>query len=103
MTQEPDMNDSVAPLARESRQERAGRYARRTYLYGWATVVVVSLILLVALIAENTRRVKVGWVVGYSHVSLIFLVLFATVLGWVLGVATSIVFHRRTRAPRGRG
>ena len=81
----------------ESRREHAGRLARRGNLYAGAISCVVLLILIVVLIAENTRTVKVGWIFGYSHVSLIYLVLFATVLGWLLGVATSIVFHRRTR------
>jgi uncharacterized integral membrane protein len=87
-----------SPSQPESRRSRAGRYTRRTWLYTWTTLLVVALILLVILIAENTRRVKVGWIFGYSHVSLVFLILFATVLGWVLGVATSIIFRRRTRA-----
>jgi uncharacterized integral membrane protein len=59
--------------------------------------LVLLLVLLVILIAENTRRVKVGWILGYSHVSLVFLILFAAILGWLLGIATSVVFHRRTR------
>lgn len=55
------------------------------------------LVLLVLLVAENTRKVKVGWIFGYSHVSLVFLVLFAAILGWLLGIVTSVVFRRRTR------
>ena len=84
----------------ESRRSRAGRYARRTYLYTWVAVALTLLVLLVILIAENTRSVKVGWVFGYSHISLVYLVLFATVLGWLLGIATSSLFRRRTRQPR---
>jgi uncharacterized integral membrane protein len=59
--------------------------------------LVAILVLLVVLVAENTRRVKVGWILGYSHVSLVFLVLFAAILGWLLGIVTSVVFRRRTR------
>jgi uncharacterized integral membrane protein len=84
----------------ESRRERARRYTRRTRLYVWATVLVIALIAIVILVAENTRRVKVGWIFGYSEVSLVFLILFAAVLGWLLGLATSIVFRRITRPPR---
>ena len=90
----------MAASAEESRRDRAGRYARRTRLYTWTTVLVVVFVLLVILIAENTRSVKVGWIFGYSHVSLVYLVLFAAILGWLLGVATSILFRRRTRSPR---
>lgn len=41
---------------------------------------------------EESRRF------GYSHVSLVYLVLFAALLGWLLGVATSILFRRSTRS-----
>jgi uncharacterized integral membrane protein len=61
-------------------------------------VLVVVFVALVALVAENTRSVKVGWISGYSHVSLVYLVLFAAILGWLLGVATSILFGRSTRS-----
>ena len=94
---EPESTTAV-----ESRRDRAGRYARRTYLYTWVTVLVVLLVLLVVLIAENTRSVKVGWVFGYSHISLVYLVLIATLIGWLLGLATSSLFRRRTRRQLGR-
>jgi hypothetical protein len=38
---------------------------------------------------------------GTSHVSLVWLVLFAAILGWLLGLAATAAFHSRTRAPRG--
>jgi uncharacterized integral membrane protein len=90
----------VAAGAEESRRERAGRYARRTRLYTWTTVLVVVFVALVVLVAENTRSVKVGWIFGYSHVSPVYLVLFAAILGWLLGVATSILFRRSTRSTK---
>jgi uncharacterized integral membrane protein len=65
-------------------------------------VLVACLVLIVILVVENTRKVRVGWIFGYSDISLVYLVVFATVLGWILGVATSIAFRRRTRARRGR-
>lgn len=83
--------------APETRRSRAGRYTRRTWLYTWVGSLVGLLVLLVILIAENTRKVKVGWILGYSHVSLVFLILFAAILGWLLGIVTSVVFRRRTR------
>jgi uncharacterized integral membrane protein len=81
----------------EPRRQRAGRYARRTGLYAWATLFVVVLIAIVVLVVQNSSRVKVGWIFGHSHISLDFLVLFAAILGWILGIATSILFRRRTR------
>ena len=83
--------------AEESRRSRVGRYARRTYLYSRAAAMLGLLVVLVILIAENTRSVKVGWVFGYSHISLVYLVLIATLLGWLLGIMTSSLFRRRTR------
>jgi uncharacterized integral membrane protein len=91
---------SEQQVSPERSRDRVGRYARRTWLYAWTAVLVAVLVLLVVLIAENTRSVKVGWVFGYSHISLVFLVVFATLLGWLLGIATSILFRRRTRRPR---
>jgi uncharacterized integral membrane protein len=79
--------------------ERAGRYSRRTALYTWAILLVLALMALVALVVENTRTVKVGWIFGYSHISLVWLVLFAAILGWLLGLATSFVLRRRSRRP----
>ena len=96
---EPQQPEAPLPPQVERRRDRVGRQAHRARLYTWAVVLVTLLVLLVILVVENTRRVKVGWIFGYSHISLVFLVLFATVLGWLLGVATSIVFRRRTRRP----
>jgi len=43
--------------------------------------------------------VKLDWVVGSTHASLVWIILAAAVLGWLLGIATSIVFRYRTRRP----
>lgn len=95
----PQETDAAAPQAavQEGRLDRVRRYSRRTRLYATATLAVLALVGVVVLVAENTRRVKVGWIFGYSHISLVFLVLFAAILGWLLGIATSIAFRRRTR------
>jgi uncharacterized integral membrane protein len=58
---------------------------------------------LIGLAASNTAHVRVSWVFGSSHVSLVWLVLFAAVLGWLLGLAVSVRFQWLTRAPRRRG
>jgi uncharacterized integral membrane protein len=94
----PDPETTTTPSV-EARGARARRYASRTRLYTWAVLTAVLLVLFVVLVAENTRRVRVGWVFGYSRVSLVFLVVFATLLGWLLGIATSVIFRRRTRRP----
>ena len=58
---------------------------------------------LIALAASNTAQVKVNWVFGSSNVSLVWLVLFAAILGWVLGLVATAAFHWRTREPRQHG
>ncbi|HLY48178.1 MAG TPA: LapA family protein [Solirubrobacteraceae bacterium] len=87
----------------ETRVGRFRRKAHRTRLHGYAIVAVALVAFLIALAASNTAHVKVNWVFGSSHVSLVWLVLFAAILGWLLGLATSATFHWRTRAPRRRG
>jgi uncharacterized integral membrane protein len=98
-TTPPGPETSAPPTAvlDETRTARTKRHTRRAGLYTAAAVLAVALVLLVILIVQNTGRVRVGWVFGHSRVSLVFLVLFAALLGWVLGMATSIVFRRRTR------
>jgi len=81
----------------EPRAVRLRRHAHRTNLYAWAFIVVTLLVIVVALAAANTRQMKLSWVVGTSHASLVWIVVVATVLGWLLGLATGIVFRIRTR------
>ena len=87
----------------ETRVGRFRRKAHRSRLHGYAIVAVALVAFLIALAASNTAHVKVNWVFGSSHVSLVWLVLCAAILGWLLGLATSATFHWRTRAPRRRG
>ena len=83
----------------EPRGQRRGRHGRRARLYTWAFLLVALLVVLVALVAANTHSVKLDWVVGSTHASLVWIILAAAVLGWLLGIATSIVFRYRTRRP----
>ena len=84
----------------ESRAERLRRHSRRTRLYGWAFAVVLLLVIVVALTLANTRQVKLSWAVGSTRASLVWIVLAAAVLGWLLGIATSVAFRLRTRRKR---
>ena len=84
----------------EPRAERLRRHGRRTGLYSLAFSLVALLIVLVALVVANTRQVKLDWVFGTTHASLIWIILVAAVLGWLLGITTSIVFRLRTRRRR---
>ena len=95
-TPEPDL-DSPAAVPGESRQQRARRYGRRARLYAGAFVLVALLTVLVILITKNTGAVKLDWAVGSTRASLVWFILAAAVLGWLLGLATAVVFHHRTR------
>lgn len=88
---------------RETRGARVRRKAHRSRLHGYAIATVALVAYLVALGASNTAHVKVDWVFGSSHMSLVWLVLFAAMLGWLLGLVATAAFHWRTRAPRRGG
>jgi uncharacterized integral membrane protein len=81
----------------ETRGAETARKAHRAGLYALSFVILAVLVYLVALIAMNTARVSVSWVFGTSRVSLVWLVVFAAILGWLLGLLMSILFRRRTR------
>lgn len=88
--------------AGETRGERFRRKAHRTGLYLYAFLTVALLVYLAALAVANTDRVEFSWVVGSSTVSLVWIVIFSAILGWLLGIVTSVVFRWRTRARRHR-
>jgi uncharacterized integral membrane protein len=81
----------------EPRRDRLRRQGRHTGLYAWAFGLVALLVVLIALAVANTRQVKLSWVVGTSHASLVWIILASAVLGWLLGIVTSVVFRLRTR------
>ena len=60
-------------------------------------MLVALLVVLVVLVAKKTRSVKLDWAVGSTNASLVWIIVAAAVLGWLLGIATSVVFRRRTR------
>jgi uncharacterized integral membrane protein len=83
----------------ESSSERLRRHGRQARLYAWAVTSVALLTVLIVLISRNVRGVKLDWVFGSTHASLVWIILAAAVLGWLLGIATSVVFRHRTRTP----
>jgi len=92
--------DAVDVSPPESHKARALRHGRRARLYASAVLVIGLLAVLVVLISRNSRAAKLDWVFGSTHASLVWIILAAAVLGWLLGIATGAVFHRRTRTPR---
>jgi uncharacterized integral membrane protein len=85
------------PAVQESRGDSLRRHARRTWLYTWAGAFVALLVILIALVVANTRRVEVSWVFGSTRQSLVWIILFTAILGWLLGIVTSVIFRFRTR------
>jgi uncharacterized integral membrane protein len=83
--------------AREPRGDQLRRHARRTWLYTWAGALVALLVILIALAVANTQRVSVSWVVGSTRQSLVWIIVATAILGWLLGIATSVIFRFRTR------
>jgi uncharacterized integral membrane protein len=84
----------------EPRSERLRRHGRRTGLYALAFSLVALLVVLIALVVANTRQVKLSWVVGSGHASLVWIIVASAVLGWLLGIVTSVAFRFRTRRRR---
>ena len=91
--------DSAAQRG-ETRRAHSRRMARRSRLHGYTLLAVALFAFVIALAATNTARAKVSWLFGSSHVALVWLVLAAAILGWLLGLLTNAALHRRTRAPR---
>jgi uncharacterized integral membrane protein len=99
-TEVPDQPVAPASEPREPRGARLRRHGHRARLYAWAFALVALLVVVVALAIANTRQVKLSWVVGTDHASLVWIILVVAVLGWLLGIATAVVFRHRTRRQR---
>ena len=86
--------------ASEPRSARLRRHGHRARLYLWAFALVALLVVVIALAIANTRQVKLSWVIGTDHASLVWIILVVAVLGWLLGIVTAVVFRHRTRRQR---
>ena len=76
----------------EPRGQRLLRHGRRAGLYTWAVLALAGLVALIVLIAANVRSVKLDWVVGSTHASLVWIILAAAVLGWLIQITTTFFF-----------
>jgi uncharacterized integral membrane protein len=81
----------------ESRAHRFARHGRGARVYGTVALLVAALVVLVALIVDNTRSVKLSWVFGSGRTSLIWIIVVSAIVGWLAGIATSVLLRRRTR------
>jgi len=62
------------------------------------TVAVVGLILLIAFVLDNSQTVKVGFVFFNTHISLIWVLLIAAVLGALVDRLVILLSQRRKKA-----
>lgn len=90
-------SDASPPLP-ESRGERYLRRGRRARMYASTILVVAVMAVLVVLISRNTGTATLDWVFGSTNASLVWIILAAALLGWLLGVATAAMFRHRTRS-----
>jgi uncharacterized integral membrane protein len=67
-----------------------------------AILTIVVLVVIIALLLANTRTVEVSWVFGSTRQPLVWIVLVTAILGWLLGIFTSMLFRHR-RAQRSEG
>jgi uncharacterized integral membrane protein len=70
--------------------------------YAGAVGLVAIVAALVALIVANAHQVQLDWIVGSTRASLVWVIVVAAVLGWLLGLRTSSVVLRRSRRDRSR-
>jgi uncharacterized integral membrane protein len=94
---EPPAAEPAPAPANEPRGQRLARQIRRARLYASAGAFVNLLVVLVVLASENTHAAKLDWLVGSTRASLAWIILAAAVFGWLLGITTAVVVHRRTR------
>jgi uncharacterized integral membrane protein len=93
-----DVQTPVTPS--ESRGSRFSRHVHRARLYTYAGALVALFAVIIVLAAANTAAVNLSWAFGSTHASLVWIVLAAAVLGWLLGITTAVTFQHRTRRPR---
>jgi uncharacterized integral membrane protein len=88
-------SDDAGTPAPSTRGARVRHRAHRFKLYSWTTFLVVAIVVIVALVVDNTRKVEIGWVFGTGHASLVWVILIAALVGWLAGLGTSFVVRRR--------
>jgi uncharacterized integral membrane protein len=77
---------------------RSPRRKRETREIVRITVAIVGLILLIAFVLDNSQTVKVGFVFFNTHISLIWVLLIAAVLGALVDRLVILLGQRRKKA-----
>jgi uncharacterized integral membrane protein len=97
VTEEEREQVQAAEAVEETRLQRSLRYGHRGGLYASLLIAILAGVVLILLIARNTRHVKVDYVFGSGQARLIWLVVISAITGWVLGIVTAYLIRRRTR------
>ena len=62
-----------------------------------AIVAALVLVLLIVFVIRNSQRVSVDFIVTQGHFRLIWVIVISWIVGWVAGIATTILLRRRSR------
>lgn len=84
--------------SRESTSPEPARSRSRAGLYTRVFVLVALLIVLIALVVANTpREVELSWVFGSGQVSIVGIIVFSAILGWLVGIVTGALIRHSAR------
>jgi uncharacterized integral membrane protein len=84
--------------AHERPSRTPDRSRSRAGLYTRLFVLVALLLVLIALVVANTpRTVELSWVFGSGQVSIVWIIVFAAILGWLVGIVTGALVRHLTR------
>ena len=74
------------------------RRRSQTGLYvGAFTLVAIVVVLIVLAVANTPTAVELDWVFGSGRVSIVWVIVFSAILGWLVGLVTGALIRRRGR------
>lgn len=73
------------------------RRARLVRHYAGTVAIVILVACMLALIVANTSAVRLDWIFGSSRASLVWVLVVALAVGWLLGLRTSALVRHRAR------
>jgi uncharacterized integral membrane protein len=84
--------------SREATSPKPVRSPSRAGLYARLFVLVALLLVLIALVVANTpMTVELSWVFGSGQVSIVWVIVFSAILGWLVGIVTGALIRHSTR------
>jgi uncharacterized integral membrane protein len=86
--------DDASPTAQTPPDRPPSAVARHIQFSSRLAVSLVALVVLILLAVENTRPVRVSWVVGTGSVRLVWLVLVVAIAAYILGLLTAFAARR---------